>query len=202
MSTDTEILSAQYVVDQRARSYAEKHGVKDYMEAVKAVLDEDDLLAHCYSKNLPYLEASAHSYEEDPMRSRGVAGVTEPPPRGQASSTPMPPSEPGTTALQELGVLISGARLPDNSPDVPLMIRIANMVPQNVRDAAYERLVQIAYKLIDTLGLGGVRSDRFPETFRQAQREHPGLAAAANGGVMNEEALREIYYPWFSRERD
>lgn len=200
MNSEKLPLSAESVVDVRARERMEKGSVKDYGEAMKAVLADDDLLSHCYLKGLPYLEASAHAYEEDPMRSAVVQGIVGPPPQGQATSTEMPPSETGTTAIQELGVLISGARLPDNSPDVLLMLKISNMVPQLVRDAAYERMVQLAYALFNTLGLTGVRADRFPELFRQAQREHPGLAASAVGGVMNEEALREIYFGWFSRD--
>lgn len=192
MSTE-KILSAESVVDFRVRELIGKGEIKNYGEAMKAVLAEDDLLSRCYQRGLPY-------YEEDPMRSKAIAGTTEPPPRGQASSTPMPQSEPGTAALQELGVLISGARQPDNSPDVPLMLRISNMVPQLVRDAAYERMVQLAYALFDKLGLTGARADRFPELFRQAQREHPGLAAASVGGIMNEDALRDIFFGWFSRE--
>lgn len=202
MNNTEKILSAESVVDVRAQELMAKGEIKSYSEAMKAVLAEDDLLSHCYQRGLPYLEASAHSYEEDPMRSKAVAGTTEPRPGATSSWTAMLPSERPSTAMQELGVLISGARLPDNSPDVPLMLRIANMVPQLTRDAAYERLVQIAYKLIDTLGLTGVRSERFPETFRRAQNEHPGLAASATGGVMNEDALREIFFGWFSRDRD
>jgi hypothetical protein len=201
MSTEQVPLDPGSVVDTRVQALLSKGSVKSYGEAMKAVLAGDDLLSHCYQKGLPYLEASAHAYEEDPMRSSVVQAIVGPPSRGQVTQTTIPPSETGTTAMQELGVLISGARLPDNSPDVPLMLRISNMVPQLVRDAAGERMVQIAYKLIDTLGLTGVRSDRFPEAFRQAQREHPGLAAASVGGIMNEDALRDIFFGWFSREK-
>lgn len=170
-----EILSPQFVVDERARSYAEKHGVKDYMEAVKAVLDEDPHLKFCYSRDLPYLEASStHAYQAEAN---------------------------GPGAKQKLGVLISGARLDSNAPDVLLMLRIANLTPDLVRDAASERLTEIANTLIDTLGLTGMKSDRFPETLRQARREHPELVSAAESGVLNETALREIFYPWFT-ERD
>lgn len=175
MSTEQVPLSAESVVDVRAQERMNKGGVKDYAEAMKAVLDADPLLAECYLKGLPYLEASAHAYQQDEQTT-------------------------GPTAKAKLGVLISGARLSSNAPDVPLMLRIANMTPDLVRDAAGERLDEIANKLIDTLGLRGMKADRYPETLRQARREHPALVTASETGRMTEEALREIFYPWFSRD--
>lgn len=198
MNTEKVPLSAESIVDFRARERMEKGSVKNYGEAMKAVLSDDPHLEFCYQKNYPYVETKI--YEEDPMRSSVVQGIVGPPPYGQATSTGMASSETGIASMQELGVLLSGARLPDNSPDVLLMLKISNMVPQLVRDAAYERMVQLAYALFDKLGLAGARADRFPEPFRQAQREHPGLAAASVGGIMNEDALREIYFGWFSRK--
>ena len=193
----TEILDPGSVVDARAQEKLEKGSVKSYGEGMKAVLKEDAHLAFCYLKNYPFIESK--SYQEDPARAQIVQGITEPPPTGQATATAPQPSEAGTSAMQELGILISGARLADNSPDVVLMIRIANLVPQLVRDAASERMNAIAYAIIARRNLPGTRSDVFPNAYAEAVQENPELAATANGGVMNENALKEIFFGWFSR---
>lgn len=203
MDTKQIPLSAESVLAVRTEERLAKGGVKDYSQVMKEILTDDPLLAECYRAGLPYLEASAHNYKEDPMASQVIQAIVEPRPQGQATSTEMPPSKVQTTAMQELGILINGARNADNSPDVALMIQIANMVPQLVRDAASERLNSLAYAFIDILGLvGGARSQKFPEAYSEAIKKHPGLAASASSGVLNEDALREIFFGWFSRDRD
>ena len=175
MDTKQIPLDAGSVVDARTQERMNQ-GAKSYSEAMNAVLADDPLLAECYRSGKPYLEASAtRAYQDDQTN--------------------------GPTAKAKLGVLISGARLPSNAPDIPLMLRVANLTPDLVRDAANERIDELANGLIDTLGLRGMKSERYPETLRQARREHVELVRAAETGVMNETALREIYFPWFT-DRD
>lgn len=169
MSTE-KILSAESVVDYRAQERM-RQGAKNYSEAVRAVLADDALLAECYRSGLPYLEASAHAYQDE--------------------------ATTGPTAKVKLGMLISGARLPSNAPDVELMLRIANLTPALVRDAASERIDELANAFIDKTGMTGQKSERYPEALGQVRRDNPALVAAAENGRMSEEALREIYIPWF-----
>lgn len=170
-------LDAGSVLDVRTRERMAKGEAEDYGGAMRAVLADDPLLAECYRAGLPYLETSnAHAYQVEDLQTNGP------------------------TAKGKLGVLISGARLPSNAPDVPLMLKITNLTPDLVRDAASERLDEIAKALITTLGLSGQVSDRYPETLRQARRENLALVAASESGRMTEEALRQIFWPWFSRD--
>ena len=171
MNTEKIPLDAGSVLDVRTRERMAKGGAKSYAEAMRAVLADDPLLAECYRADLPYLEASAIRAYQDDM--------------------------PNVSAKGQLGALISGARLPSNAPDVPLMLKIANLTPDLVRNAASDRLDEIAKALINTLGLSGQVSDRYPETLRQARRENLALVAASESGRMTEEALRGIFWPWF-----
>lgn len=173
MSTE-KILSAESVVDFRAREKMEKGEVKQYAEAMRVVLAEDQLLAECYRAGKPYLEASAARAYQDEM--------------------------PNVTAKSQLGVLISGARLPSNAPDVPLMLRIANLTPGLVRAAADERIDEMANAITGRPGMPQQKSEAYPIALRQIRQEHPELVAASESGVLGEAALREIYYPWFSRD--
>lgn len=171
MNTEKVPLSAESVVDVRAQERMAKGEIKDYSQAVKAVLDADPHLALCYNRGLPYLEASAY---QDEM--------------------------PNVPAKAQLGVLISGARKSDNSPDVELMIQIANLTPALVRSAAGETLTDIANQIIRSKGSGGsgMESERFPQALAEARSQHPELVSASESGRMNEGALRTIYFGWFA----
>lgn len=175
MDTEQIPLSAESVVDSRAQERMAKGEVKDYAEAVKAILAEDPLLAECYRSGRPYLEGSAaHAYEDEQTN--------------------------GPTEKARLGVLINGARKSDNSPDVELMLKTANLAPDLVRGAASERIDELANEFIDKLVAPGLKSERYPEALGQVRRDNPALVAAAESGRMSEEALRQIFWPWFSRD--
>lgn len=167
-------LDAGSVLDVRAQERV-KQGAKNYSEAVKAVLADDPLLAECYRSGRPYLEGSAaHAYEDEQTN--------------------------GPTEKARLGVLINGARKSDNSPDVELMLKTANLAPDLVRGAASERINELANEFIDKLVAPGLKSERYPEALGQVRRDNPALVAAAESGRMSEEALRQIFWPWFSRD--
>jgi len=200
MSNEKVPLSAESVVDFRAQEKMKKEGAKNYREAFEAVLADDPHLAECYTRRLPYIEASARAYQDDPMASAIVRAIVEPRPGVTVEVSGMPPGDFTSTALMRLGILINGARTSDNSPDVPVMLQIANLAPDLVKGAASERLDALTRAKINQLGRPGIASENYPESFRLVSQQHPELVAAAETGRLSEEALREIFWPWFSRD--
>jgi len=173
--SEEKILSAESVVDCRTQELMAKGAIKNYADAMRTVLAADELLSLCYLKGLPYLESSAKNYRsyQDEMVNVGRKA--------------------------RLGALIVGARSASNAPDIGLMLRIANLVPNLVRDAASERLDELANEASTRSGMPQQRSEAYPIALARVRGEHPELVAANESGFLDEAALREIYYPWFSR---
>jgi hypothetical protein len=190
-------LDAGDVVNQRTQERMSQ-GAKSYGEAMKAVLADDELLAECYRSGLPYLEASAKAYQQDPMSSPGWRAITEPRPDAVLTSSPgMPEAQFTNTARLRLGALLAGAKLADGTINIPLALQIAGLVRDEVRSACGEALDELARAMINRRGLRGQASEAYPEGYRLAVAEHPELYAASQTGILTEESLRDLFIQWF-----
>lgn len=155
------------VVDVRAKQYAREHKVS-YGEAMKEVLYQDDRLAMCYELNLPYVEGGdVRDYAD---------------------------SKPG--AIQRLGALLGGAKDDRGSLDLEFALRVGNLAPDLVKQAAGERLVALANQFIISEGMPGFHADNFAVALRRVRQDHPELTASAESGRLNETALKEILFSW------
>lgn len=197
MSTEQVPLSAESVVDSRARERMAKGEVKEYAEAIKAVLADDPHLAVCYQKNLPYIEA-ARKYVEYPMASAEVRAITEPRPDAIVTPSPERPAPEFTnTARLRLGAMLAGAKGPDGGIDIARALQIAGLVPDEVRGAASEALDELTRAMINRRGMRGATSQAYPEAYRLAVAEHPALWAASQTGTLTEEGLKDLFIQWF-----
>lgn len=183
---------------QEVIAYQARHNVGNYSTALRGVMHEarerHEEIGPEYDRRVV---AYAEHFKVPEDRAASMVQNSDPEMRAYAESDDWRAS--GVTATHRLGILLSGARRPEGGVDVPEALRISRGHVDIVQQASGERLTALVHQLWDNNATPQPERN-FGTGMADVGRRYPALLASWNSGMLNEESLKTILWPWFSRE--